>query len=175
MHLKDGIDNRPVTFTQEPTMSQSLLDDQSSPPEDDKEARIHQLEKKVDTLNCELTLLRQHMDNGFTLVRSDIAARFAESDLRNVERFAEAENKNAERFASIRSDMRDRFEESARRQEDSSKALGSELRVQMLEMDKRQEARIVEMSRRQDTFSRWMVGLSLSVVILFANMASRFF
>jgi len=71
--------------------------------------------------------------------------------------------------------MRDRFEESARRQEDSSKALGSELRVQMLEMDKRQEARIVEMSRRQDTFSRWMVGLSLSVVILFANMASRFF
>ena len=45
----------------------------------------------------------------------------------------------------------------------------------MFEMDKRQEARLVEMPRRQDTFGRWMVGLSLSVVILFANMASRLF
>lgn len=55
------------------------------------------------------------------------------------------------------------------------KALASDLRAQMLELDQRQEARLVEMSRRQDAFGRWMVGLSLSVVILFANMASRFF
>jgi hypothetical protein len=67
-------------------MSQSLLDDESSLPNDDKEARIRQSVTKVETLNCELALLRQHIDNGFALVRSDLAARFAEFDCRMTER-----------------------------------------------------------------------------------------
>jgi len=145
-------------------MTQSLLDDQSSPPDDDAGGKPRQLEKKVDALACELVLLRQHMDSGFALLRADMAARFAEQDLVMVERFAEADRKNLERFA-----------EADRRHDDSTKALASQLQCQMADMDKRQEARLVEMGRRLDAFSRWMVGLTMAVVVLVAHMASRLY
>jgi len=55
------------------------------------------------------------------------------------------------------------------------KALVGQLQTQMLEMDKRHDAHMVEMRRRHDTFSRWMVGLTLGVVVLVAHLASRMF
>jgi len=134
-------------------MSQSLLDDQPGAPEDDNAAQFHHLEKTVETLNCELALLRQHMDSGFALVRSDIAARFAEADLRTAERFAAA----------------------AQRQDDNMKALTCQLQAQIVESERRQEIRMIELSRRQDAFSRWMAGTTIGIVVLIANMASRYF
>ena len=134
-------------------MSQSLLDDQSSPAEHTVGARLQKLEAAVNSQSCELALLRQHMDDGFALMRSDMASRIAEAGRANAECIRESE----------------------RRSDDNLKAVASQLQAQMVELDKRQEARMVELSRRLDAFSRWMVGLSFGVAVLFANMASRLF
>lgn len=55
------------------------------------------------------------------------------------------------------------------------KTLTCQLQAQMAESERRQEARLLELSRRQDAFSRWMVGMAVGIVVLVANMASRLF
>jgi invasion protein IalB len=55
------------------------------------------------------------------------------------------------------------------------KALTCQMQAQIVESERRQELRLIELSRRQDAFSRWMVGTTVGIVILIANMASRYF
>jgi len=145
-------------------MSQSLLDDQSSPAEHTVEARLQKLEVAVNSQSCELALLRQHMDDGFVLMRSDMASRLAEAGRASAECIRESERRSDDNLKAVASQLQSQMVELDKRQE-----------ARMVEFDKRQEARMVELSRRMDAFSRWMVGLSFGVAVLLANMASRLF
>ncbi len=110
--------------------------------------RIAAQEKALDAVNCELALLRQHMDAKFASMQASVDARFA-----SMQASTDAQ------FASMRQYIDDGL---------------VKLRLEMqLYTNQAVAAAVAELSAKIDRNGRWTIGLLISILTGLIALAAR--
>jgi membrane-bound lytic murein transglycosylase len=121
--------------------------------------RIAVQEKALDAVNCELALLRQHMDARFTGLQASTDAQFASMQASTDARFASMQASTDTQFASMRQYVDDGF---------------VKLRLEMqLHTNQAVAAAVAQLSAKIDKSTHWTIGLLISGLIGMIALAAR--
>lgn len=132
--------------------------------------RICAQEKALEAVNCELALLRQHMDAQFTHMREMSEAQFVSMREMSEAQFASMREMSEAQFAGMR--MMSEMQTASMRQYTDDGLIRLRLEMQ-LHTNEAVATAVAQLGAKIDRNSHWTIGLLISIVTGIIALAAR--